>query len=78
MAPISTGERLKKLRELAGLPQAAVAAHMGFDRAFLSMVESGYKNINDKDAKKIEEFLMEPAQKAYREYRDLVLTPASA
>lgn len=51
------GKRLKKLRELAGVSQAAVAAHVGFDRAFLSMIEAGHRNVSPADAEKIEAYL---------------------
>ena len=76
MAPDTVGKRLKKLRELAGVPQAAVAAHMGFDRAFLSMVESGYRNLSDSDTQKIELYLQREQAKKTSEFAEVRMATA--
>jgi len=74
----AVGNRLKRLRDLAGVPQAAVAAYMGFDRAFLSMVESGYRSVSPQDADKIERFLQLEQSKKVTEFASVRLDAVTA
>jgi transcriptional regulator with XRE-family HTH domain len=67
MAAKNNGKRLKHLRELAGISQAQVAKAHGFDRAYLSMIESGYRDLSEHDAGKVEAYLQGAIAKRARQ-----------
>ena len=78
MVQDKVGRRLKRLRELAGVSQAAVAHLMEWDRAYISMIESGYRNISQDDTTKIENFLQQEQKRNAREFASFLATPATA
>jgi transcriptional regulator with XRE-family HTH domain len=73
MANEKYGKRLKRLRQLAGISQAAVAHHLGFDRCYISLIEAGHRTISQEDMAKAEVFLQEEQDKqarAFASYRE--------
>ena len=56
------GKRLKVLREISGLNQSDVAAFLKRDRSMISMVESGYARLPEKDEQRLAEYLEEKAR----------------
>jgi transcriptional regulator with XRE-family HTH domain len=63
-----TAKRLRRLRELAGVSQAALAYHLGFGGAYLSLIESGYRPISQENMAKAEAFLQQEYDKRDREF----------
>ena len=77
MVPDKVGKRLKKLRELAGVSQAALAFHLGFDQAYLSQMEHGFRPISQEVLNKAEAFLRLEYSRRDREFA-AYLEPAIA
>lgn len=57
------GQRLKVLRESAGLTQSELGMRFGIDRSVLSLIESGYRDMSESQREKIEKYLTQLAHK---------------
>lgn len=65
MANDKQAQRLKRLREIAGLTQFDVAAFLDRDRSLVSMVENGYHKLNPEDEQRLCEYLEKQARDSY-------------
>jgi len=72
------GQRLRQLRELAGVSQAQVAHFAGLHREHWCMIEKGYRSITDGEAAKVENYLRRIASKRVAEIQSVMESPVLA
>lgn len=53
MIQLAIGQRIKELRQAAGLSQERLALEIGMDRTYLASVEAGKRNVSIINLKKI-------------------------
>jgi transcriptional regulator with XRE-family HTH domain len=72
------GDRLRRLRKMAGLSQEEAAKAIGMHRGNLCMVERGNRNISANTAAKLEAHLMDVIHRRHAEISTMLATNATA